>query len=59
MKELSAPLKRIAVVAYYMGWRKNEILGLTWARVDFQHGVMRLEPNTTKSDKGRDQTPEV
>lgn len=53
LKELPAPFKRIAVVAYYTGWRKNEILGLTWARIDFEHGVMRLEPNTTKSDKGR------
>lgn len=53
VKELPAEIKRIAVVAYYTGWRKNEILGLTWARIDFEHEVMRLEPNTTKSDKGR------
>ena len=53
VEELPAPFKRIAVVAYYTGWRKNEILGLTWARIDFEHGVMRLEPNTTKNDKGR------
>jgi integrase len=53
VKELPAEIKRIAVVAYYTGWRKNEILGLTWARIDFEHKVMRLDPNTTKSDKGR------
>ena len=53
VKELPAEIKRIAVGAYYTGWRKNEILGLTWARIDFEHEVMRLEPNTTKSDKGR------
>lgn len=53
VKELPAEIKRIAVGAYYTGWRKNEILGLTWARIDFEHEVMRLEPDTTKSDKGR------
>ena len=26
---------------------------LTWAQVDFSAGIVRLEPNTTKSDQGR------
>ena len=26
---------------------------LTWSQVDFDAGVVRLEPNTTKSDQGR------
>jgi len=59
LKAPPEPLNRIAVVAYYTGWRKSEILGLTWARVDFTHGVMRLEPTSvlagtsTKNDQAR------
>jgi integrase len=49
VKELPAPLKRIAIVAYCTGWRKNEILGLTWARIDFDHGTLRLDPTSTKA----------
>ena len=28
-------------------------MALTWAQVDFAAGIVRLEPNTTKSDQGR------
>ena len=28
--------------AYYSGWRRNEILGLTWDEVDLKGGVIRL-----------------
>ncbi len=38
---------------YLTGWRKSEVLGLTWANVDFQTGEVRLEPGTTKNDEGR------
>jgi integrase len=48
IRELPDPLKRIALVGYYTtGWRKSEILGLTWARIDVGHGIMRLEPTST------------
>jgi len=59
VRELPAPIKRIAVVGYYTGWRKSEILGLMWAQVDFTHGIMRLEPTSTsagtstKNNEGR------
>jgi integrase len=59
LKELPDPLKLMALVGYYSGWRKSEILGLTWARIDFENGVMRLEPTSTvagtstKNDEGR------
>jgi integrase len=60
VKELPEPLGRIAAVALFSGWRKSEILGLTWAQIDFDHGVMRLEPTSafgagtsTKNDEGR------
>lgn len=40
--------------AFFTGWRKGEILRLTWAQVDFKGGVVRLEPGTTKNDEGRE-----
>jgi len=59
VKQLPDPLKRIALVGYYSGWRKSEILGLTWGRIDLEHGTMRLEPTSrkagtsTKTNEGR------
>ena len=35
------------------GFRVGEARGLTWAQVDMAHGVLRLEPGTTKNDEGR------
>ena len=35
------------------GWRRAEILNLTWAQVDRAAQVIRLEVGTTKSGKGR------
>ena len=39
--------------AYYSGWRRNEILGLTLDEVDFQGGVIRLTPRRSKTRTGR------
>jgi len=39
--------------AYYSGWRRNEILGLTWAEVDLAGGVIRLTPRRSKTKTGR------
>jgi integrase len=40
--------------AYLTGWRiADEVLTLAWAQVDFAAGVVRLEPDTTKSGEGR------
>lgn len=46
-------LKPIVRFAYMTGWRKSEILSLTWAQVDLQEGAVRLEPGTTKNKRGR------
>jgi integrase len=39
--------------AYYSGWRRNEILGLTWEEVDLAGGVIRLTPRRSKTKVGR------
>ena len=39
--------------AYYSGWRRNEILGLTWEEVDVNGGVIRLPPQRSKTRTGR------
>jgi len=47
-------LRPVAQFALLTGWRKAEILRLTWDRVDWRAGVVRLDPNTTKNGKGRE-----
>jgi integrase len=39
--------------AYYSGWRRNEILHLTWDEVDLAGGVIRLTPTRSKTKTGR------
>ncbi len=47
-------LKPVIEFASLTGWRvRSEILLLTWPQVDFQGGIVRLEPGTTKNDDGR------
>jgi integrase len=46
-------LKPVALFAYTFGWRKGEILGLTWDRVALAAGTVRLDPGTTKNREGR------
>ena len=50
---LPAPWQDILDVAYYSGWRKNEILGLTWEEIDEAGGVIRLSPSRSKTLVGR------
>ena len=40
-------------LAYYSGWRKQEILGLTWDEIDKAGGVIRLSPARSKTLVGR------
>src|SRR2546429_3815343 len=54
LRELPAAVKPVGEFAYLTGWRiPSEVLRLTWAQVDFEAGIVRLEPRTTKNDEGR------
>ncbi len=47
-------LKAPVSFMFYTGWRKQEVLSLTWRQVDLRAGIVRLEPGTTKNDEGRE-----
>lgn len=46
-------LKPVARFAFLTGWRIGEIRQLEWRHVDFVAGEIRLDPGTTKNNKGR------
>lgn len=47
-------LRPVIRAAYHTGWRvASELLPMTWAQVDLDAGVIRLEPGTTKNGRGR------
>ena len=43
--ELPPSYQDVLDFAYYSGWRRNEILYLTWEDVDRAGGVIRLTPS--------------
>ena len=43
----------MAGFAVHWGWRKNEILSLTWDEIDEAGGVIRLSPARSKTLVGR------
>ena len=50
----TSPIRQdILDLAYYSGWRKQEILGLTWEEIDMAGGVIRLSPARSKTLVGR------
>jgi hypothetical protein len=51
----SETAKNVITFEYLTGWRtrQSEILPLTWDRVDFAAGVIRLEVRQSKNGKGR------
>jgi integrase len=48
-----AHLKPIVKLAYHSGMRKNEILNLTWEKVDLKEGFIRLNAEDTKTRESR------
>jgi integrase len=52
--ELPEPLRAVVRFAAWTGWRRGEILSRTWQHVDFDRGVIRLEPGETKNKEGRE-----
>jgi integrase len=53
-KALPEALRNVVTFAYLTGWRvPSEVLPLTWDRVDFAAGVVRLDVRTTKNGAGR------
>jgi integrase len=50
---LPFPLDTAATFAYHTGWRRGEIFGLTWDKVDLKQGIIRLDPGMTKNDEAR------
>ena len=54
LTQLPDHLQPVMRFAYFTGWRvRSEVLPLTWDRIDFAAGVVRLDANTTKNGKGR------
>jgi integrase len=52
-RALPPPFQDVLDFAYYSGWRRNEILFLTWDEVDLRGGVIRLSPQRSKTRTGR------
>jgi integrase len=50
---LPEELKPLVTFAYHSGWRKAEILRLTWDRVNLKEGLVSLNPGETKNEEGR------
>jgi integrase len=39
--------------AYYSGWRRGEVIGLSWREIDMAGSVIRLDPERSKTRTGR------
>ena len=50
---LPEELKPLVTFAYHSGWRKSEVLGLTWDRVNLKEGFVSFNPGETKNEEGR------
>ena len=54
ISHLPDPLGAVVQFAHLTGWRKREVLSLRWSQVDFERGIVRLEPGATKNLEGRE-----
>src|SRR5206468_12147905 len=53
LPHLQEPLRAFVEIAYRTGWRRSELVNLTWRQVDFDAGEMRLRAGHTKNNEGR------
>ncbi len=51
VRHLPEPIAAVVRFAYLTGWRRSEVLGLTWRNVEAT--CVRLNPGETKNDEGR------
>lgn len=54
LAECPVHLKPIVKLAYHTAMRQGEILNLTWGQVDLKEGFIKLLPEDTKTNEGRD-----
>ncbi len=54
LAELPEYLRGPTEFAWFTGWRKGEVLGLRWAQVDWESGVIRLAAGSTKNREARE-----
>ncbi len=50
---LPKDLRPLITFLYHSGWRKSEVMYLTWKQVDLHTATVRLEPGTTKNKQAR------
>ena len=50
---LPKDLRPLITFLYQSGWRKSEVMNLTWEQVDLHTATVRLEPGTTKNKQAR------
>lgn len=53
LEKLPAYLKPVVIFAYRSGWRREEILDLTWKQVDLITDIITIPPGYAKNKKGR------
>lgn len=53
LQECPLWLRRIVIMAQATGMRQNEIVALTWDRVDLERGYVRLKATATKTRESR------
>lgn len=46
-------MQGVVTLMYWTGWRRGDVLPLTWDQVDRDEQVIRLEVGETKNDEGR------
>lgn len=54
VQHLPPPVDDVCWFAYLSGWRKGEVLSLTWADVDQTRGVVTLRPEFSKNKEKRE-----